>query len=504
MVRLLVAAALCAAMAETVMGRAASAQSESVLTYHGRADRSGHYVMPGLTWDRARTVHLDPRFHAEISGHVYAQPLYWHTAHSDGPAQALLIVATEDDIVYALNAETGAVVWKRAVGTAVRGRALPCGNIDPSGITGTPAIDEASGTLYLDAMVDDTGSRGPQHLIFALALRDGTVVPGWPVNVADALRAKGMRFTPAEQGERGALLVHGGDVYVPYGGHWGDCGQYHGWVVGVALHNPATVSAWSTRAQGGGIWAPAGIASDGRSLYVTTGNTMNAATWGDGEAIIRLPPDLRSSGQPQDFFAPSNWQALDRRDADLSGVGPLLLTLRQGSGPSDLVLALGKDGKAYLADRTNLGGIGRYLASQTVANRDIITAPAIWRTARGAFVAFQGEGARCPSGSSADGLVALAIAPGSPPTLQTAWCAALDGAGAPIVTTSDEQSDPIVWVTGAQGDDRLHAYRGDTGTELIAGGRPDTMQGLRRFGTILAAGGRLYVAADGRIYAFTF
>jgi outer membrane protein assembly factor BamB len=477
-------------------------QDQSVVTYHGHADRSGHYVVPGLTWDRAHTVHLDPRFHGEVAGHVYAQPLYWQPA-SPGHTPALLIVATEDDLVYALNAETGAVVWKQSLGRPVRRSALPCGNIDPLGITGTPAIDARSGTVYLDAMVADSGSRGPQHLVFALSLRDGTVVPGWPVNVGDALKAKGLRFTPEEQGERSALLVQGDYVYVPYGGHTGDCGQYHGWVVGVALHHPATVVAWSTRALLGGIWTPAGIVSDDQSLYVATGNTRGAAAWGDGEAIIRLTPDLHTSGQPRDFFAPSDWQALDGRDADLGGVAPLLVTLGQSDRPPSVIVALGKDGKAYLADRTNLGGIGGQLASQTVADGQIITAPATWSSTDGAFVAFPARGARCPARSRGNGLVGLEIVAGARPTIQTAWCARLDGAGAPIVTTSDDHSDPIVWVTGAGGDDLLHGYRGDTGEVLFTSGQADAMQGLRRFGTILAAGRRLYIAADGRIYAFT-
>ena len=86
----------------------------------------------------------------------------------------------------------------------------------------------------------------------------------------------------------------------------------------------------------------------------------------------------------------------------------------------------------------------------------------------------------------------------------TAWCASFEGEGAPIVTTSDGNGgNPIVWIVGAEGDNRLHAYRGDTGEELtkVTG---KTMQGLRHFFTVLAVDGHLYVAADGRIYAFAF
>jgi len=69
------------------------------------------------------------------------------------------------------------------------------------------------------------------------------------------------------------------------------------------------------------------------------------------------------------------------------------------------------------------------------------------------------------------------------------------------VTTSDGHSDPIVWMVGAEGDNRLHAFRGDTGEHLSSS---QALTGLRHFQTLIAAGDRLYVGADGRIYAFAF
>jgi hypothetical protein len=102
-------------------------------------------------------------------------------------------------------------------------------------------------------------------------------------------------------------------------------------------------------------------------------------------------------------------------------------------------------------------------------------------------------------------LTVLRIAAGSPPRLSTAWCGAVRGRGAPIVTTTDGRSDPIVWMVGAEGDNQLHAFRGDTGEPLFTGGgRDGAMTGLRRFQTLIATAERLYVAADGRVYAFAF
>src|SRR5262249_8680011 len=160
---------------------------------------------------------------------------------------------------------SGREVWARSLGRPVALSTQPCGNIDPLGITGTPVIDEASQAVYLDAVVAQAS--GPHHQVFALALKDGSLLPGWPVDVADALAALGQRFNARYQNQRGALVILDGRVYVPFGGHYGDCGDYRGWVVGVRLSDPHDVVSWGTRGRGGGIWAPGGIASDGRSLF---------------------------------------------------------------------------------------------------------------------------------------------------------------------------------------------------------------------------------------------
>ena len=142
---------------------------DNVLAYHGGADRSGNFTVPGLTWERARSLHLDQAFQARIVGHVYAQPLFWRTP---GSTSGRLLVATEDNNVYALDAITGSQIWTRSLGKPVPRSALRCGNIDPLGVTGTPVIDEATQSVYLDAAIAD--SSGPRHRIFALSLNDGS------------------------------------------------------------------------------------------------------------------------------------------------------------------------------------------------------------------------------------------------------------------------------------------------------------------------------------------
>src|SRR5208283_5774359 len=180
----------------------------------------------------------------------------------------------------------------------------------------------------------------PIQLLPGRTLRDGSLLPGWPVDVATALAANSQTFNPRDQGQRGALAIVDGVLFVPFGGHFGDCGDYHGWIIGISLRDPQVVASWATRARGGGIWAPGGISTDGKSLFVATGNTIDAAAWGDGEAVFRLPPDLRRADRTQDHYAPADWHELDRRDADLGGTNPLPLDVPTENGTQALVLAL--------------------------------------------------------------------------------------------------------------------------------------------------------------------
>jgi hypothetical protein len=468
----------------------------TVAFYHGAPDRAGNYIVPGLNWRSAGAVRRDQMFDGYVEGHIYAQPLYWHPPGSE---RGLIIAATESDFVYALDAATGRVIWHTSLGHPVPRVALPCGNIDPLGITGTPVIDTSRAAVYLDAVIDDRGA--PRHLVYGLRLSDGSVLPGFPVDVAAGVTARGISFDPAAQNQRGALALMNDRIFVPFGGHYGDCGDYHGSVVALSVDPPQLLGGWTTRARKGGIWAPAGLSEADGSLYFSTGNTAGARDWEDGEGVFRVGPDLAHPTNPREVFAPSNWKQLDDNDLDLGGVTPLPVTLP--GNPFPLLLALGKDGKAYLLDRSNLGGLGNALAVHPAARGVIITAAAAYPLRDAVLVAYQAREAACPNGAYVSGIGALAVTADIGNRLQSAWCARLDGRGAPIVTTTDGKSEPIVWVVGAEGDDRLHGFRGDTGEEIYTGdGAGYGMIGLRHFATILVAAGRFYIAGDGRVFAF--
>src|SRR5437762_7428276 len=213
----------------------ASAQV-NVTQEHNNLSRDGLYIDDAFTPSNAANLTRDLNFDGTISGHVYAQPPYVE----DGPSGPMVIAVTESNNVYALHADTGLQIWSRTeIGPAVTS-GLPCGNINPVGITGTPVVDLASRSLFFDALI---AGNPIKHFIFSLNVDTGAT--NWSVDVNNAVP----NFASVVQEERGALAFVGGIVYVAYSGYDGDCGAYHGWVVGVNINNPSNVMAWATDAE---------------------------------------------------------------------------------------------------------------------------------------------------------------------------------------------------------------------------------------------------------------
>jgi hypothetical protein len=477
----------------------------SVLQFHKNGSRDGVYVDGAMTKTAAGAIHRDATFAVTLTGQVYAQPLYVE----QGPGgQEAFIVATESNHVTAIDA-TGAVIWDKTFGTAASG-GLPCGNIAGGGatlgITGTPIIDAASRTIYFDAMTN-TGGNTDRHLIHAISLDDGSEKSGgWPIDVTSAVPG----FDSPHQNQRGGLQLVGGVLYVPYGGHYGDCLPYYGWVVGVNASNPSTVQAW--RAAGSptwntsppigaaGIWATGGLATDGTNVYAATGNSMNGGfssppSWVGGNAVFKIGPGPSFTLQPSDYYYPSNWVAMDNGDVDLGGANPVVFDM-PGAPVPHLVAALGKDGNLYLLNRDDLGGMGGELSVTQVADNELNSGAAVYTTSQGTYVAFRSFGAThgCANGGN---LGVAKVQPGNPPTASVVWCSkSTTNLGSPIVTTTDGQSSFIVW----DANNRLYGYDGDTGALVFDGAATssDTMPDkLHYFNAPIDAKGRIAVATCG-------
>src|SRR5580698_6788241 len=310
----------------TVSPSAASSAAADWPAYDRTAERSGVSVSsPAL-------VAVRHSWTASVDGAVYAQPLV---------VGSEVIVATENDSVYALSASGGAVLWTRHLAAPVPS-GLPCGNINPSGITGTPVADPATGRLWV---VTFTAQPTYQHTLWELDLATGQTDWQRPIDVSGS--------DPRAQQQRGALTLLGSRVYVPFGGLDGDCSDYKGRVVGAPVSGSGPVVSFTTANQRqAGIWAPAGESVRDGSLYVATGNGMPYNQVDDSDSVLRLSPGLAVQGR----FTPANFVALSSGDLDLGSTAPALL-------PDGLVFQVGKQGTGYVLDGSRLGGTGGELGS---------------------------------------------------------------------------------------------------------------------------------------------
>ena len=404
--------------------------------YHGDAGRSGQGPSsPTLSNPRqAWSVAVDAA--------VYASPLIFH---------GRVIVATENNTVYSINLSSGSVFWSARLGAPVDSYSLPCGNIQPiTGITGTPAIDPDTGRIYVVAFL-----AGRRHILFTLDAIDGSVVAQQGVDPAGS--------NPAVQQERGALSISSGYVYVPFGGLYGDCGTYHGYVVGVPLAGGNNVVYRTPSARESGIWNPMGVTvGPSGTVYTTTGNGSESSSFDYSNTVVQLSPDLKLQG----FFAPPNWASLDATDTDLGSVGVAVLP---GLGR---VMAIGKEGVAYLLDASKLGGIGGQIGSTRVCG--------------GAWggTAWSGSTVFLPC---ADALVALNVSVGG---YALAWRATSVHTGSPIVAAG------AVWAIDTTSS-TLFALDPASGAELYR----LRLGGSQHFNTLAATDGFVVAPAGNKVVA---
>jgi outer membrane protein assembly factor BamB len=294
-------------------------------TYGRNAARSG--VAAGV----AAAGPLRVAWRARLDGAVYGQPLL---------IGKLVVAATENDSIYALDQSTGRVVWRTHVGTPVPLSELPCGDIDPLGITGTPVYDQGNGLVY--AVAETSGYR---HVLVGVSVASGAVTVERAITAPDG--------QPRYDQQRPALALLDGRVYVAFGGLFGDCGPYRGSVVGVPVSGRGPLVSYVVpTARDGAIWGTAGpVTGPGGTLYVSVGNGSVTSTSFDGsDSVTALSPQLRRTG----IFAPATWRADSQGDLDLGSTQPALA----GHG---MLLALGKRGTAYLLEVTRLDGVGGQL-----------------------------------------------------------------------------------------------------------------------------------------------
>ncbi len=398
-----------------------SAKGQSnVTTYHNDIGRTGQNVNETiLTTANVNTAQFGKLFSQPVDGQVYAQPLYLSGITVNGASHNVVFVATENDTVYAFDADlnvgaNASPLWKASMLTAAHGAgagatSIPASNLGSDinpvvGITGTPVIDSTTGTLYVVSADLEAGNAFQR--LHALDVTTGLEKPGSPVLIKASVPGNGngsvngtLSFDPYWENQRGGLLLLNGIVWVGFASH-GDNGPWHGWVMG---YNAATlvqtgVYCTSPNGTGSGIWgAGAGLAADvidpvnhpyGR-MFIPTGNGdfnatkpyTNSMDYGDSHIALDL-----SNGVPTviDEFTTYQQAKLDATDSD-QGSGGLMVVPTQTTGTNPhLAVQAGKQGTLFLLNRDNLGGfnatVDQVVQSQpyTVGNVGVWSTPAYW------------------------------------------------------------------------------------------------------------------------------
>ena len=326
---LLLAAVGCGAMsASSGAGASGTGLLVDWPTYHRTTARSG-LVAAGPT------LPLSPAWTRTTVGAVYGEPLV---------VGSILIVATEQNYVYGLDARTGDQVWRTRLGTPQPLSGLPCGNIDPLGITGTPAYDARTGSLFVVAE-----TTGGHHTLWALDVTSGS--HRW----SRSLDTQTRRNRLAEQ-QRGAVLVTGTKVITAFGGLAGDCDNYVGYVTSAPTSGTGPVYSYAVpTTREGGIWATPGPVrgADGH-VYVSTGNgEQTTGTWDTSDSVTELSAGVLG---PLSVFGPSTWQDDNAQDLDLGSMSPAMVPA------VDRIVIAGKRGTVYLLPSSGFGGVGASLA----------------------------------------------------------------------------------------------------------------------------------------------
>jgi hypothetical protein len=518
--------------------------SVNVTTYHyNNAETGANTNETTLTLNNVNTSDFGKIASMNVSGQIYGQPLIMtgvSMANGEG-THDIVLVTTETDLVYAFDAygnnPAQGYLWKtsllQAGETPVPESDYGTTDITPSlGITGTPVINPATGTMYVVGLFKENNATYQQR-IYALNISSGAnaiapvviaaSVSGSTYNTATYVNTGGVvTFSAFRENQRPALTLANGEVYVGWSSH-GDQDPWHGWVMG---YNAATLHqdyVYCNTADGeqGGIWmSGGGIAVDANgNLYFTTGNgtfDANTNTTADGDYGMTLE-EVSPSLTEEQYFAPYNQATLSNVDLDYGCSNVILLTDQAGAYPNE-VLSAGKWGTIYLNNVASLGG---YNSNGTGPNNDLGEATLAGANTgtsnvHNTMVYWNGS---VYLGGDALTLQAFSVANGvlgTTPTSQTSHVfgvsSAEDGQGAGLTVSSNGNSNGIVWAldnTGfLQSSAVLYAYNASNLAQTPlwsssgAANNRDAAGVAIKFQDPVVANGHVYVAGDGSLTVY--
>ena len=413
-------------------------------TDHGDNLRSG-WATTAAPYKTLRTV-----FSRTLDGAVYGSPIL---------AGSNLIVATENDSVYALDPATGAIRWSRHLRSPVSDTSVfACpGNISPSGITGSPAYDPVTGRFFV-VTVTYSPSSGVEHEIWGISAKTGITYVNRRIEVPGT--------DPKAQQQRAALAVDRGNVYVAFGGLAGDCGDYKGAVYSLKVNGQlGAVSYVVPTPREGAVWAAGGmVVEPNGNVLVAVGNgerTQSTDPFDYSDSVTELTPQMRRV----DFFAPTTWAQDNANDADLGSMTPAYTN-------AGYILQAGKSGMGYTMRIGHLGGIGGQVYSADLCRAFGVSA-------------VTGATAYMPC---TDGVSRVDVF--SNGTFHKAWTAA-GIPGSPVVGPGG------IYSLGGSNGATLYALNGRNGQVIGSVGVGDTT----RFATPMLAGNKLYVPTKSGIVA---
>jgi hypothetical protein len=306
------------------------------------------------TFGKLYTVHTD--------GQLYAQPLYVSNLAIAGGTHNVVFLASMLNSVYAIDADTGAVLWTQNFGSPI----IPDDvEIDQNivwstriGILGTPVIDPATNIMYfVSGSQPADGALQFGFNLNAIDITTGEPVHGSPVNIAASYSTPDLVaplvFSARKQNPRPGLALGNGNVYIGFASHE-DQAPYHGFVLAYSTSTLAQTAVYSDTTIGGlgGIWSAgqAPTIDSAGNIYISTGNGSFGPTPNKliqtGNSFIKLSPSL----QLLDYFTPHNSAILNSGDQDLGSSGLLLIP------NTTYLLGGGKQGILYLSDTTGMGG----------------------------------------------------------------------------------------------------------------------------------------------------
>ena len=454
-------------------------------------------------------------FSTALVGQVYAQPLVVGTT---------VIVGTEENHVYGINSETGAIEWQDYLGPSWPASTIGCGDLVPDiGITSTPVYDASTGYVYLTAKVNDGANASvPHYYLYAMSASTGAIRTGWPVSIAGSpSNDTAVSFDPEHEMQRPGILLQNGSVYMGFGGHC-DYGPYRGYVVGV---NTSTKSMhlWTDEAgsgaSGAGIWqSGGGLVTDGSSgLFIATGNGVTPPV-GTGtsppkdlsESVVHLNVASDGTISASDFFSPANASTLDANDQDVSSGGPAALPDAEfgTSTYPHLMVEIGKDGRLWLLNRSSLGG-----RAQGSGGTDAVVGETQLSGVWGHPAVWGGDGGYVYVTESNSHLVALAygLTGSGVPSFRVAGTSQETYAfssGSPVVTSNGTTAgSALVWViqssgsTGTNG--QLMVYNAVPSSGVMTLLRSWPLGTVTKFSVPATNNGRVYVGTrDGHLLAF--